>query len=163
MTPPDNLSSASESITWQVCRTRRDRLGAFAVRAIVFIDEQDCPIDEEFDDQDEPGSTAIHIVGYASNEPVAAARVRRLPGIAKLERLSIRKAWRGGGAGHQLLEYMLQVASEAGYQRYKLNAQAHLTGFYEKHGFLAQGPVFVEAGIDHRLMMRNQPFQVELC
>ena len=125
------------------------------MRAIVFIEEQDCPIDEEFDDQDEPGSTAIHIVGCASNEPVAAARIRCLPGIAKLERLSIRKAWRGGGAGHQLLEYMLQVASEAGYGRYKLNAQAHLTGFYEKHGFVAEGPVFVEAGIDHRLMVRS--------
>jgi ElaA protein len=56
---------------------------------------------------------------------------------------------------------MLQVASEAGYQSYKLNAQAHLTGFYEKHGFVAQGPVFVEAGIDHRLMIRNQPADID--
>ena len=146
-----------DTIRYQVCTTRRDRIAAFSVRSIVFIDEQQCPFDEEFDDQDEPVSTAIHIVGYAGIEPVAAARIRQLPDWAKLERLAIRQAWRGGGAGHELVRFMLQTASDAGYNNYKLNAQAHLTGFYAAHGFAAEGPVFQEAGIDHRLMVRTTP------
>lgn len=147
----------ADTIRYQVCINRRDRIAAFSVRAIVFIDEQNCPFDEEFDDQDEPASNAIHVVGYAGIEPVAAARIRQLPDWAKLERLAIRKDWRGGGAGHDLVQFMLQTASESGYKNYKLNAQAHLTGFYEKHGFEAEGPVFQEAGIDHRLMVRTTP------
>jgi predicted GNAT family N-acyltransferase len=158
---PLDAKPARAAITWQTCKTRRDRLAAFAVRSIVFIDEQECPFDEEFDEQDNPDSTAIHIVGYAKDEPVGAARIRCLPDVAKLERLSIRKAWRGGGVGHELAAFMLKVASDAGYQRYKLNAQAHLIGFYKKHGFVAQGPIFVEAGIDHRMMVRNQPVEPE--
>lgn len=135
--------------------TARDTQAAFAVRAIVFMGEQACPFEEEFDDLDSPDSAAIHIVGMAGPEAIAAGRIRRLPGVAKLERLSIRKPWRGGGAGRQLLDFMMHTAKQDGYQRFKLNAQAHLTRFYESRGFVVEGPVFQEAGIDHKLMVRE--------
>ncbi|MGB7300784.1 MAG: GNAT family N-acetyltransferase, partial [Burkholderiaceae bacterium] len=110
---------------------------------------------DEFDELDRTGNNAIHIVGTVAAEPVAAGRIRRLPDVAKLERLSIRQAWRGQGAGHQLLKFMMQSAQVDGYHRFKLNAQAHLTGFYESHGFVSEGPIFQEAGIDHKLMVRE--------
>ena len=37
----------------------------------------------------------------------------------------------------------------------KLGAQTHAIGFYEKLGFLAQGPVYDDAGIPHRDMTRE--------
>ncbi|MGC1442102.1 MAG: GNAT family N-acetyltransferase, partial [Burkholderiaceae bacterium] len=117
-------------IVFQVCTTDSQLQASFAVRAIVFIEEQACPFADEFDELDRTGNNAIHIVGTVAAEPVAAGRIRRLPDVAKLERLSIRQAWRGRGAGHQLLKFMMQSAQVDGYHRFKLNAQAHLTGFY---------------------------------
>ena len=35
----------------------------------------------------------------------------------------------------------------------KLGAQTHALGFYEKLGFEAQGPVYDDAGIEHRDMV----------
>jgi predicted GNAT family N-acyltransferase len=35
-----------------------------------------------------------------------------------------------------------------------LNAQTHALGFYQRHGFVAEGGVFLDAGIEHRRMRR---------
>ncbi|MEC9311775.1 MAG: GNAT family N-acetyltransferase, partial [Pseudomonadota bacterium] len=40
-----------------------------------------------------------------------------------------------------------------GMSRAKLGAQLHARGFYEKLGFAATGPVYDDAGIDHRDMV----------
>jgi predicted GNAT family N-acyltransferase len=37
----------------------------------------------------------------------------------------------------------------------KLGAQVHALGFYEALGFAAIGPVYDDAGIDHRDMVRD--------
>lgn len=147
----------SDPVLLKICNQARDRQAAFAVRAIVFIDEQACPFAEEFDqfDFDWPDHRVIHIVGLANGEAAAAARIRLLRGFAKLERLSIRRAWRGNGNGHRLLSFMTGAAQQHGFQRLELHAQIQLTGFYESHGFVADGPVFQEAGIDHRHMFRE--------
>lgn len=144
-------------LLFKICSAARDLQAAFAVRAIVFMDEQDCPFNEEFDrfDIGLPDNDVIHIVGLANGEAAAAARIRLMPGFAKLERLSIRSQWRGNGNGHQLLLYMMQVAQQRGFQRLELHAQTQLTGFYESHGFVADGPIFQEAGIDHQHMFRE--------
>jgi predicted GNAT family N-acyltransferase len=137
-----------------VCKTERERLASFSVRSIVFIDEQIIPHDEEFDEHDEPGSGTINIVGWDGDDAVAASRIRIVGDIAKLERICIRKQWRGGH-GHRLVKFMLDTASAQGVDRFTLHAQAHLTGFYEKHGFTSVGEIFSEAGIDHQRMDRN--------
>jgi predicted GNAT family N-acyltransferase len=137
-----------------VCQTERERLASFSVRSIVFIDEQVIPFDEEFDIHDEPGSDTINIVGWVGDEAAAASRIRINGDIAKLERICIRKRWRGGH-GHALVDFMMDTARAQGISRFTLNAQAHLTGFYAKHGFIPAGDIFVEAGIDHQRMDRD--------
>ncbi|HET9046912.1 MAG TPA: GNAT family N-acetyltransferase, partial [Casimicrobiaceae bacterium] len=42
-----------------------------------------------------------------------------------------------------------------GYARASLNAQARAMPFYVRHGFVATGEQFDEAGIDHRVMTRD--------
>jgi predicted GNAT family N-acyltransferase len=37
--------------------------------------------------------------------------------------------------------------------RVKLGAQIHALGFYERLGFAAVGPVYMDAGIEHRDMI----------
>jgi len=141
-------------VKFTVCQTERERLASFSVRAIVFIDEQVIPFDEEFDIHDEPGSGTINIVGWVGEEAVAASRIRINGDIAKLERVCIRERWRGGH-GHALVSFMMDTARAQGINRFTLNAQAHLTQFYAKHGFTAVGEIFDEAGIDHQRMDRD--------
>ncbi|MEZ5739839.1 MAG: GNAT family N-acetyltransferase [Burkholderiaceae bacterium] len=129
-----------------------DLLGITTVRAIVFIDGQNCPVSDEYDGLDDD---AIQILGLVDGEPVACGRIRTVGGIAKLERLAIRRQWRGQGHGNGLLEFMMQVARARGHKRFKLHAQVQAVGFYRRHGFEPGGPVFQEVGIDHLLMTRD--------
>ena len=154
---------ASAAVRFSVVADARDLHRVFAVRAIVFIEEQACPFDEEFDEYDQIESSAVHILGSVDHaggsEPVASGRIRLMQGgqpperTAKLERLAIRPGWRAGGAGHRLLTFMIHTARSHGCTRFILHAQSHLTGFYESHGFVVNGPHFVEAGIDHAPMI----------
>ena len=43
--------------------------------------------------------------------------------------------------------------SQPGVAQVTLGAQVTALGFYERLGFVAQGPVFEDAGIDHREMI----------
>ncbi len=125
---------------------------AFTVRAVVFIGEQNCPYDLEIDEFEH---SSIHILGEKDNEPIAAARLRFPGPYAKLERIAVRKEWRGLGIGHQLVEFMVQQTQARGFTTLKMHAQSYLVDFYAKHGFVRKGDLFLEAGIDHYLMVRD--------
>lgn len=126
---------------------------ALTVRAVVFIGEQECPYPLEIDEYEH---SSIHILGERDNEPIAAARLRFPGPYAKLERIAVRKEWRGQGIGHQLVDFMVQQAQARGCTTLKMHAQSYLVDFYAKHGFIRQGDLFLEAGIDHYLMVRDE-------
>jgi len=128
-------------------------LKAFMVRAIVFIEEQHVPYNIEVDEFEH---SALHIVGEMEDgEPYACGRIRFLGEYAKLERIAVRKDFRRRNLGHELVDFMMDVAREKGFHKFKMHAQAHLTGFYGKHGFRAVGEIFKEADIDHYLMVKD--------
>ena len=101
-------------------KSSEDLNKCFVVRAIVFMDEQTCPYEEEFDGLDE---SAIHILGEENGEPFACGRIRFLDDTAKLERLAIRRAWRGKKYGNELLKKMIEIAQNEGFSKFKLHAQ----------------------------------------
>jgi predicted GNAT family N-acyltransferase len=138
---------------FRVCTTLDDLAKAYMVRAIVFIEEQQVAYAEEVDELEH---SALHILGEMDGEPMAAARMRFLGEYAKLERIAVRKSWRGRGLGHELVEYMLELARERGFHRFKMHAQAHLVDFYRVHGFEPKGEMFQEARIDHFLMVKEE-------
>ena len=142
----------AKPVHFRIAETDDDRLKALAVRAIVFMEEQNISYAEEMDGLD---SAALQILGETEGEPVAAARIRFLGDVAKLERLAIRKAGRGQGHGDRLLEFMLAAARERGFRKYKLHGQTRLRASYEKHGFRAAGEPFLEAGIPHLLLRKE--------
>lgn len=112
---------------------------AFAVRTSVYVGEQSCPRDEEFDGND---FAATQIIGEVDGEPVATARIRWFAGFAKLERLAVLKEWRGRGFGHELLQFLIGIAREKGFCRIYLHAQKRLEPFYEQYGFAARRGAF---------------------
>jgi predicted GNAT family N-acyltransferase len=126
---------------------------ALLVRAIVFIEEQKVAYPEEVDEFEH---SALHILGEIDREPIAAGRIRFLGDYAKLERICIRKAWRDRNLGHELVDFMMAVARDKGFSKFKMHAQAHLTNFYGRHGFQTKGNLFYEANIPHYLMVYEE-------
>ncbi len=147
------IMTTSATHPFRVCQTLDDMLKALAVRSIVFCEEQEVPYRLEYGDGD---LDAVHIIGMVEEEPAAAARLRFFGQYAKLERIAVRKRYRGQNLGHALVDYMIGLARERGYRKYKLSAQLHLEAFYAAHGFVAMGDYFVDAGIDHSMMMREE-------
>jgi predicted GNAT family N-acyltransferase len=129
-----------------------DLIKVFIVRGIVFLEEQRVPYSIEMDEHE---YSALHILGEIESEPIASGRLRFSGEWAKLERIAVRKQYRKKGFGHQLVEYMLQVARQRGFRKYKMHAQLQLRDYYAKHGFKVQGDKFKEANIDHYLMIRE--------
>jgi len=65
---------------------------------------------------------------------------------------------RGSGLGHVLITEALERcdATFAG-QPNRIGAQAHLQGFYGRHGYKPVGENYLEDGIDHIDMERAAP------
>jgi ElaA protein len=73
-----------------------------------------------------------------------------------LGRVVVAPAWRGTGAGHTLIAEGLRFAA----QRYpgqgnRIGAQAHLQGFYGRHGYVTISAPYDEDGIEHVDMLRE--------
>lgn len=137
---------------FKIVTTLDDLIKTFMIRAIVFIEEQNVDFVEEVDGCE---YSALHILGEIDGEPAACGRIRFLGEYAKLERIAVRKRFRGHNIGHELVDFMVTVAREKGFKKFKMHAQAHLVDFYGKHGFVARGKMFQEAGIDHYLMTKE--------
>ena len=134
---------------FKLVTTADDLIKVAMIRAIVFMEEQGISCAEEVDGHDH---AAMHVLGEIDGEPVACGRIRFLAGQAKLQRLAVRKAWRGRGIGGRLLAFMLDQCREQGFHSFALNAQTRARDFYARHGFCPCGEEFMEAGIPHVLM-----------
>jgi ElaA protein len=121
------------------------------LRRVVFIDEQGVSEADEIDDLD---GQSLHLLAMDSNVPVGTARVYIANGVAKIGRVCVIKPYRGTGLGAALIRKAMDVAQGKAAQA-KLGAQVYALGFYETLGFSAVGPVYDDAGIDHRDMVRD--------
>lgn len=134
--------------------TRDELEDAFTVRKIVFVDEQNVPEEEEIDQYEDE---ATHVVLYDDQEkPAGAGRVRVLDGIGKIERICVLSTTRGTGAGRKIVSKLENIASEQGVTKFKLNAQTHAIPFYEKLGYEVVSDEFMDAGIPHVTMIKQQ-------
>lgn len=126
------------------------------IRTRVFVEEQACPPELEWDEYE---STSRHLVGYVEGEPIAAARWRTTTFgeemVAKLERFAVLPEHRGRGYGREIVRFAMEDARRAGFRSFILHAQAHLEDFYRSFGFERAGEPFEEAGIEHVRMVRR--------
>lgn len=130
----------------------QDLEACLKLRFEVFVDEQGVPVEEERDALDD---TATHLLALQDGTPVGTARIVFQGETAKIGRVCVVKSARGTGLGAKLIEACVSVAgNQAGITRAKLGAQTHAIGFYEKLGFEVYGPVYLDAGIDHRDMVK---------
>ena len=120
------------------------------VRTEVFIREQEVPYDLEWDGEDPDCEHVVALDG--SENPVGTARLRP---DGKLGRMAVARSFRGRGVGSAMLKALLNHARETGLDRIVLDAQTRVIPFYESHGFVAEGPEFMDANIPHRKMHRS--------
>lgn len=118
-----------------------------SVRQRVFVEEQGVPAGLEHDAED---ASAVHLLVFNPvGDAVGTARMLR---DGHIGRMAVLAAWRGQGIGGQLLQHLVRLAEKNKLPQPFLHAQCGATGFYERFGFVAEGPVFLDAGIEHRLM-----------
>lgn len=124
----------------------------FDLRRIVFIDEQGV---SEADERDDLDQDCLHLLAHVASVPAGTARIHIKDGVAKIGRVCVLPAQRGTGLGAALIRKAMAVAKAHGASKAKLGAQLHALGFYEALGFTAFGPVYDDAGIDHRDMVQD--------
>ncbi len=126
------------------------------LRCEVFVVEQNC-IYQDLDDKDQ---ASLHVLIRQENKLVACARIVPAP-IAYPElsigRVIVAAAYRKQQLGHELMRYCIeQINSRFGPQKIVLSAQAHLQNFYKKHNFVPTGETYLEDGIPHIHMIKQQ-------
>ena len=71
----------SPALSVKIARSFEDLARAVAIRGAVYIGEQECPYDEEFDGND---FSATHLIGYVGDEPAGCMRIRYFADFAKV-------------------------------------------------------------------------------
>ena len=128
---------------------------AYLIREKVFIQEQRVPEDMELDGLD---PTATHVLAYEGPLCVGAARLVRLDHQhAQIGRMAVLSTFRNRGIGKAMLNHLIALAQAEGVLNLVLHSQVAVIPFYAKLGFIADGPIYEEAGIPHRNMMLLLP------
>ncbi|GAB4459695.1 MAG: GNAT family N-acetyltransferase [Armatimonadaceae bacterium] len=147
-------TSPSAPVVVETVLSEADRDAITRIRTTVFVEEQQVPPEIEQDPYD---ATALHWIARDSEtkEPLGTARlVDRGNGVGKIGRVAVLPEHRGRGIGNALMHAVVSQAREHRFAVLMLDAQVHVVPFYERLGFAAEGPEFLEAGILHRRMTR---------
>ena len=122
----------------------------FAIRREVFVGEQNCPPELEWEFEDESN----HFLATVDGEPAGACRWRKTDKGYKLERFAVLAKFRGKGVGQELVKAVLaDLPKDAAYVY--MHAQIQAVSLYEKFNFVKIGDEFEEAGIRHFKMVKD--------
>lgn len=139
-----------ESLQVIKIRTQEELESAFAIRRKVFVEEQGCPPELEWENEE----VSTHFLALLDNQPCGACRWRKTEKGFKLERFAVLKEFRGKRVGQALVAAVLADIPGNPDTIY-LNAQVDAVSLYAKFGFAVVGEQFEEAGIQHYKMVKN--------
>lgn len=144
---PSRLVKVSMEYRVEVASSVEDILKAFAIRSAVYISEQNCPYEEEFDKND---FCAMHLICYADGEPAATLRLRFFATFAKVERVAVLKRFRGEEISRVMINRVVDILKRKGYRTIYGHVQERLVPMWIKWGFkvVPQSRQFVFS--DHR-------------
>jgi ElaA protein len=121
------------------------------LRSDIFVVEQSCAY-PDIDGRDlEPASRHVWLTDGPGEAPIAYLRVLDDDGTARIGRVCVDRAHRGAGHAGSLMAAALEIV---GRRPAVLDAQTYATSVYERAGFVADGPEYVEDGIPHVPMRR---------
>lgn len=131
-----------------------------SLRSEVFVVEQACV----FQDPDGADLSSTHLLGRSVEGQLAAVLRIVDPGVKyaqpSIGRVVCAPALRGRGLGRELFaQGVLHCRTLWPGQGIRISAQARLQNFYEAHGFVVQGPAYLEDGIPHLEMFLKPEVQ----
>ena len=119
------------AISVRIARDPNDLMLVTAIRSAVYLAEQDCPIEEEFDGND---LVAAHFLGFVGKEPAGCLRVRFFGEFAKVERLAVRHQYRRSRLSFKLVQASVDYVRRKGFKRIYGQAQDRLVDFWAHFG-----------------------------
>lgn len=125
------------------------------LRSEVFVVEQNCV----FLDADNKDQLCHHVLLYADGELAAYCRI--VPAGISYPELSIGRVitapkFRGTGLGKVVMELGIDACRELfGATDIRIGAQTYALPFYQSLGFVPEGEVYDEDGIEHMEMLRK--------
>src|SRR3979411_64260 len=122
-----SASAPSRSISIRIARDPNDLMLVTAIRAAVYLAEQDCPIEEEFDGND---LVAAHFIGFVGSEPAGCLRGRFFGEFAKVERLAVRHQFRRSRVSFKLVQASVDYIKRKGFRKIYGQAQDPLGGVW---------------------------------
>ena len=152
------MTRATEPFRVRIVDHGADADALRSVREAVFVQEQRVPLELELDALD---PACLHVL--ATDAAGRAIGTGRLTPEGSIGRMAVLRDWRGRGVGGAMLQALLRLARERGRDEVSLNAQVDAIAFYRRHGFVAHGARFLEAGIEHQAMRLrlDRPHAVE--
>jgi len=127
-----------ESYTEDIC----------AIRYEVFIDEQNVPEELEIDGLD---GEAKHVLAFVDEVSIGTGRILS---DGHIGRVAVLKNYRGLGIGKLIMKELIKWAQDLSIKKVWLSSQWHAHSFYLDLGFICDGEIYKEAGIDHIKMYR---------
>ena len=138
---------------------------ALRIRTRVFVEEQGVPVDLEVDAYDGDPTTheragVVHVLARLDGEAIGTGRLlldgdgdgAHEPAIAHIGRVAVLIEHRRRGVGAVLMRALHDEARRRGFGGIAISAHLHAVPFYEGLGYVSEGPVYLEAGIEHRAM-----------
>ena len=144
--------------TIDVARSLDQILKVIALRAIVYMSEQDCPYSEEVDGNDLAGAT--HLIAESGGEPVGCLRIRWFADFFKIERVAVLPSHRKEGIAAALMAQAIEIGSRKGYRRLCGHVSPHLLDYWGRNaGVRARPgrPRFSFSGIVYAEVERDLP------
>jgi len=125
------------------------------LRSEVFVVEQNCV----YQDIDGKDRKALHLIGEYDSKVVAYARLFNAGDYfeaASIGRVVVGTQYRDKKWGQELMQQAI-AAIEVNFKTTKItiSAQLYLKKFYESHGFIATGEMYLEDDIPHIEMKRT--------
>ncbi|MBN2858383.1 MAG: GNAT family N-acetyltransferase [Candidatus Delongbacteria bacterium] len=119
------------------------------VRHKVFVEGQCVPEELEIDGKD---SLCFHVLLIKNGEAIGTGRMET---DGHIGRIAVLEEYRGMGFGSMIMNKLEETAEKNGIRKTFLNSQKHAIQFYMNLGYEPVGEYFMEAGIEHKKMIKE--------
>lgn len=131
-------SVARSDIDVRIIRSPTEFAMAMAVRAAVFLAEEDITYADEFNGNDYAGTQFLALV---NGDPAGVMRCRWFAQFALLERVGIRRRYRCFAVLRALVDASLDLSWQKGYRMVAGRARGDIAKFWFRRGGVQSGPV----------------------
>mgnify|MGYP006182690977 CR=1 FL=1 len=109
-------------------------------------------------ERNEGDASAEHFAFFENEQIIGVGRLDFTENLgSQIRFMAVDSRFQGRGIGRQLMQHMEEIARNKGCKVTILHAREIALPFYEKLGFSAYGPIYPDAGIEHRDMQLLLP------